>query len=98
METKETFHEKSRPQMSVCSKPLFTLIRIHTRESIERKVPTFKSLPKSVEVKSQFLQNLSRLKGQFTKITEDLTKQERILVKEWQDKVNNKNEKEHNKR
>ena len=36
----------------------------------------------SVEVKSQFLQ-----------ITEDLTKQEKILVKEWQDKANTKNEK-----
>ena len=50
------------------------------------------------EVKSQFLQNLSRLKGQFIKITEDLTKQEGVLVKEWQDKANNNNEKEHNKR
>ena len=51
----------------------------------------------SVEVKSQFLQNLTRLKGQFIKITEDLTRQERILVKEWQDKAKNENEKEHNK-
>ena len=62
---------------------------IHTQENTERKI--------RVEVKSQFLQNLSRLKGQFIKIIEDLTKQEKILVKEWQDKANNKNEKDNNK-
>ena len=69
----------------------------HERTLKERYRPLKDSLER-VEVKSQFLQNLSRLKGQFIKITEDLTKQERILVKEWQDKANNKNEKEHNKR
>ena len=51
----------------------------------------------SFEVKSQFLRSLTRLKGQFIKITEDLTKQERILVREWQDKASKKNEIEQNK-
>ena len=40
----------------------------------------------SVKVKSQ----LDKAGKYFIKITEDLTKQERILVKEWQDKANNK--------
>ena len=64
----------------------------HERALKERYRPLKVSL-ESVQVKSQFLQNLSRLKGRFIKITEDLTKRERILVKEWQDKANNKNEK-----
>ena len=34
---------------------------------------------------------------QYVKITEDLTKQERILVREWQDKASKKNETEQNK-
>ena len=69
----------------------------HERALKERYRPLKDSL-ESFEVKSQFLQNLLRLKGRFIKITEDITKQERILVKEWQDKANNKNEKENNKR
>ena len=78
--------------MGLTSRPI-RLHRIgvftHERAVKERYRPLKVSL-ESVEVKSQFLQNLSRLKGQFIKITEDLTKQERILVKEWQDKANNK--------
>ena len=66
------------------------------RASKERYRPLKVSL-ESVEVKSQFLRNLTRLKGQFIKITEDLTKQERFLVREWQDKANKKNEIEQNK-
>jgi len=66
------------------------------RASKERYRPLKVSL-ESVEVKSQFLRNLTRLKGQFIKITEDLTKQERILVREWQDKASKKNEIEQNK-
>ena len=50
----------------------------HERTLKER----YRPLKVSLQIKSQFLQNLSRLKGQFIKITEDLTKQERILVKE----------------
>ena len=65
--------------------------------NIKERYQALKVSLKSVEVKSQFLQNLTRLKGQFIKITEDLTSQERILVKEWQDKAKNENEKEHNK-
>ncbi|MEO0684650.1 MAG: hypothetical protein AAFY76_06270 [Cyanobacteria bacterium J06649_11] len=66
------------------------------RASKERYRPLKVSL-ESVEVKSQFLRNLTRLKGQFIKITEDFTKQERISVREWQDKASKKNETEQNK-
>ena len=40
----------------------------------------------NVEVKLK----LDKVGRYFIKITKDLTKQERILVKEWQDKANNK--------
>ena len=72
-------------------KPMvFTLrpIRLHQiglfthEKALKEKYRPLKVSLESVEVKSQFLQNLLRLKGQFIKITEDLTKQERILVKE----------------
>ena len=35
--------------------------------------------------------------GQFIKITEDLTKQERNLVKKWQKKADEKNDKDQSK-
>ena len=69
-------------QMGIRSRPIrIQPIGIFTqdRASKERYRPLKVSL-ESVEVKSQFLQNLTRLKGQFIKITEDLTKRERILV------------------
>ena len=66
------------------------------RASKEKYRPLKVSL-ESVEVKSEFLRNLTRLKGLFIKITEDLTTQERLLVKKWQDKAKKKNEDEQNK-
>ena len=85
-------------QMGIRSRPIrIQRIGIFTqdRASKERYRPLKVSL-ESVEVKSQFLQNLTRLKGQFIKITEDPTKRERNLVKEWQDKARKKNEIEQN--
>ena len=64
------------------------------RASKERYRPLKVSL-KGVEAKSQFLRNLTRLEG--FKITKDLTKQAKILVREWQDKASTKNEIEQNK-
>jgi len=61
------------------------------RASKEKYRPLKVSL-ETVEVKSKFLRNLTRLKGLFIKITEDLTTQERLLVKKWQDKAKKNNE------
>ena len=65
--------------------------------NIKERYQALKVSLKSVEVKSQFLQNLPRLKGQFIKITGDFTKQERISVKEWQDKASKKDKIEQKK-
>ena len=54
------------------------------KASKERNKPLKVSLD-SVEVKLQFLRNLTMLKGQFIKITEDITKQKIVLVREWQE-------------
>ena len=53
------------------------------RESKEQYQP-LKICLESEEIKIQVLNNLTKLKGLFIKVTEDLTKQERLLVKEWQ--------------
>ena len=72
--------------MGLASRPLrLHRVGVFTQERALKE--RYRPLKVSLQIKSQFLQNLSRLKGQFIKITEDLTKQ-----------ANNKNEKEHNKR
>ena len=85
--------------MGLSSKPIqIQRIGVFTqdRASKEKYRPLKVSL-ESVEVKSEFLRNLTRLKGLFIKITEDLTTQERLSVKKWQDKAKKKNEHEQNK-
>ena len=66
------------------------------RESKEQYRP-LKICLESEEIKIQVLNNLTKLKGLFIKVTEDLTKQERLLVKEWKQKAQERNEREQNK-
>ena len=60
------------------------------KEEKERYRPLKIHLP-SKEIKNQVLQNLTKLKGYHIKITEDLTKNERSLIKEWNQRVEEKN-------
>ena len=62
------------------------------RESKEQYRP-LKICLESEEIKIQVLNNLTKLKGLFIKVTEDLTKQERLLVKKWQQKAQERNKK-----
>ena len=92
LENKDYVENVIMKPMGLASRPLrLHRVGVFTYERALKE--RYRPLKVSLQIKSQFLQNLSRLKGQFIKITEDLTKQERILVKEWQDKANNKNEK-----
>ena len=46
----------------------------------------------SEEMKIQVLQNLTKLKGLHIKITEDLTREERRIMKKWRKDADQKNE------
>ena len=83
---------KSRAILNIQRIGVFT----KERESKEQYRP-LKICLESEEIKIQVLNNLTKLKGLFIKVTEDLTKQERLLVKEWQQKAQERNEKEQNK-